>query len=495
LRLHAGLYITPSAAVKSNTYPASVDLSAQLPPVGDQGWVGSCVTWAEDYGVAGWWANKTGHAGAPYAPMYVYSQIQRDRGWSDYGAYSNDGYDYAAGSEGSDGGIDTQADYQPQGNYDWQDVPTAAQVVNAQPNRLNGNNWIFSGAGQGSLADDAIRNQLAQGRPVTIAFPVYSAWDNLDSTNYVLDANNVDTSTYRGGHEVMVYGYNSTGLLVQNSWGTGWGNAGRAIIAWNFVEQYVDDATYTTGWKAVPPSVVEETAAQYDGWFLWSDPSASGGSWRASTAKNNTASFAFSGSGVTWLSNKGPSRGIAAVTVDGVSKGTVDLYSAAPAAFSKAFGGLSTGKHTIVIKVSGTKNAASTGTGVVVDGFTVGTTTTQENGKAITYNTWKGATSVNASGGAYRSSGSAGAVAQLKFSGTSVGWVTAVGPGWGKAEVYIDNVDKGTVDLYASTAHWQTLKSYTGLAAGNHTIQVKVLGTKNASALKTTVPIDGFTVP
>lgn len=238
----------------------------------------------------------------------------------------------------------------------------------------------------------------------------------------------------------------------------------------------------------------EETAVQFEGWFLWSDPTANGGSWRTSAVKNNTASFAFSGTSVTWLSNKGPSRGMAAVTIDGVSKGTVDLYSATPAAFSKAFGGLSTGAHTILIKVTGTRNAASTGTGVVVDGFTVGTATTQENGKAIKYNTWKGATSVNASGGAYRSSGSAGAVAQLKFSGSSVSWVTAVGPGWGKAEVYIDNVDEGTVDLYASTAHWQTLKSYTGLAAGSHTIQVKVLGTKNALAKATTVPIDGFDV-
>jgi bacillopeptidase F len=75
-----------------------------------------------------------------------------------------------------------------------------------------------------------------------------------------------------------------------------------------------------------------------------------------------------------------------------------------------------------------------------------------------------------------------------------VDWITATGPGWGKAEVYIDGVDKGTVDLYASSAHWQTAKSYSGLSSGSHTMQIKALGAKNASATSTKVSVDGFAV-
>jgi serine protease len=249
-------------------------------------------------------------------------------------------------------------------------------------------------------------------------------------------------------------------------------------------------ATFSTS----PGTRYEETAAQYQGWVVSSDPTANGGAWRTSAVTNDTAAFAFSGSGMTWLSNKGPSRGIAAVSIDGVSKGSVDLYSAAPAGYSKAFTGLVSRAHTMVVKVTGSKNAASSGTGVVVDGFQVGTTTTQESANAVKYNTWKGSTSVNASGGTYRASGTAGAFAQLTFSGTNVSWITAVGSGWGKAEVYIDGVDKGSVDLYAATGHWQTPKTYGGLSSGSHTIKVKVLGTKNVASTSTKVAIDSFIV-
>jgi len=170
----------------------------------------------------------------------------------------------------------------------------------------------------------------------------------------------------------------------------------------------------------------------------------------------------------------------------------VDLYSATSAAYTRAFTGLSTGSHTLVIKVTGTKNAASSGRAVVIDGFTVGTTTTQESASQIRYNTWAGNSSVNASGGSYRSSSTAGARAQLTFSGTSVDWITATSTGWGRARVLIDGVDKGVVDLYATTTRWQVVKTYGGLAPGTHTIVVEVLGTKNAAATSTKVPVDGF---
>ena len=195
---------------------------------------------------------------------------------------------------------------------------------------------------------------------------------------------------------------------------------------------------------------------------------------------------------MTWVSNKGPSRGIASVTIDGANKGTVNLYSAGATAYSKAFTGLTSATHTIVVKVTGAKSTASTGTSVVVDGFTVGTTTTQESDGKIKYNTWKGGNSVNASGGTYRSSATAGARTQFTFTGTSVDWITATGPGWGKARVLIDDVDKGAVDLYASTARWQTVKTYGGLVAGRHTIVIKALGAKNAAATSTNVAVDAF---
>ena len=32
---------------------------------------------------------------------------------------------------------------------------------------------------------------------------------------------------------MVIYGWNETGWLVQNSWGTGWGNKGRFVLPYN----------------------------------------------------------------------------------------------------------------------------------------------------------------------------------------------------------------------------------------------------------------------
>ena len=53
---------------------------------------------------------------------------------------------------------------------------------------------------------------------------------------YIVDKDGVLTGTpkkYRGGHAVVIYGYNEKGFLCQNSWGKYWGNRGRFIVPYN----------------------------------------------------------------------------------------------------------------------------------------------------------------------------------------------------------------------------------------------------------------------
>jgi hypothetical protein len=236
----------------------------------------------------------------------------------------------------------------------------------------------------------------------------------------------------------------------------------------------------------------EEAAAGWDGWKPFND--ATVGVIRANTVAAATAKFKFSGTGVTWLTKKGPGQGKATVTIDGASKGTFDLYASTAQAASLSFTGLTSAAHTMVVKVLGTKNANATGTQVVIHGFKVGATTTAPDANTVTYQTWKASAAASASGGTYRSSGAANAKSTFTFVGTGIDWITATGPGWGRAGVVIDGVDKGTVDLYAAAAHPQAVKSYTGLGAGSHTITITALGTKNASATSTNVEVDAFVV-
>lgn len=59
----------------------------------------------------------------------------------------------------------------------------------------------------------------------------------------------MDTTSSWGGHAIMIYGWNETGWLCQNSWGKGWNNDGRFTVpyedklqeAWSFVDADNDD--------------------------------------------------------------------------------------------------------------------------------------------------------------------------------------------------------------------------------------------------------------
>ena len=182
------------------------------------------------------------------------------------------------------------------------------------------------------------------------------------------------------------------------------------------------------------------------------------------------------------------------MTIDGKNEGTVDLYSASPAALNKTYTGLTNKVHTVVIKVLHTKNASSSGFNVRLDAFKVGATTTQESDTGIQYDTWKYAVVTQTNGGSWHSASTAAASATVTFTGTSIDWITATGKAFGKASVTIDGVSKGTFDLYTATTKNMVLKTFGGLSSGAHTMVIQVLGTKNASATGTKIVVDGFTI-
>ncbi len=81
--------LTPRLRFAALTLPASVDLTPNTVPPGDQGQVGSCTTWALAHSIMGYYSQTQAHTGQPFAPMYLYSQINRgvDAGSSSYDAY------------------------------------------------------------------------------------------------------------------------------------------------------------------------------------------------------------------------------------------------------------------------------------------------------------------------------------------------------------------------------------------------------------------------
>jgi len=294
------------------------------------------------------------------------------------------------------------------------------------------------------------------------------------------------SASYPSGTSVTLTETTTTGSTFGGWGGACSGTSSTCTVSLTAAESVTTVFTATSG-----GTKYEEDSVSLDGWGTSHDTASY---FRVSKTTGDTAQFSFAATAVQWLTKKAPGYGQASVTIDGVSKGTFDLYASALQSYVVPFTGLTSTSHKMVIKVLGTKNAAATDYKVAVDGFTVGTTTTQENAATILYNQWKGVAATTASGGSYRVSTTGNSSATFNFTGTAVDWITYTGPGWGKAEVYIDGFDKGTVDLYAASVHPQTVKSYSGLTSGPHSIQIKVLGTHNPATTSTAVPVDAFVV-
>jgi bacillopeptidase F len=124
------------------------------------------------------------------------------------------------------------------------------------------------------------------------------------------------------------------------------------------------------------PSETSTSIAYAGTWTTGALSGAFGGSVKSATAAGATAKLTFSGPSAALITTKGPNRGIAQIFIDGSTTpaATVDLYSATQSVRQMVFAtnGLSTTlSHTITIRVTGTKNTASTSTRVDVDGFVV----------------------------------------------------------------------------------------------------------------------------
>ena len=227
---------------------------------------------------------------------------------------------------------------------------------------------------------------------------------------------------------------------------------------------------------------------QYNGWRGVSDSTASGGGFRISNVKDDTAALKFRGTSVDWHTRKGPLMGKAQVLIDGVSKGVVDLHAPNTQEVTRTYGGLTNAAHTIAIKVL--HKTGTLGYDVAVDGFVVGGTLVDEASCAVTFDTWSCSASPAATAGAWRVSTKLGAIVRFQFTGTSIDWLTATGSRYGRARVCVDG-NCSTVNLFNGA----TARTFSNLGAGEHVIQISPLGTRDPRSSANTIVVDGFGGP
>jgi len=99
-----------------------------------------------------------------------------------------------------------------------------------------------------------------------------------------------------------------------------------------------------------------------------------------------------------------------------------------------------------------------------------------------------------AAGGTVSYSNSAGAVARLAFEGSEITWIYSKAFNRGIAEVKLDGIARGDIDLYSPKIIWQAQTVFRDLPPGKHTFEVTVSGRKDAPATDRFVDIDALIV-
>lgn len=233
---------------------SSVDLSGELPPVGNQGNQQSCAAWATGYYCKTWAEGKKhpgwdlSQPGYQFSPSFIYNQVNNgmDQGASFQGAY------LLMEARGC-----TDLKEMPYDEKDYETQPTNRQLEAAMPYRISRDWGAFWVNDQPTPYDppndiEPARAWLNSGKPLVFCIPIF--WDfpgigaNPPSPYY--DYN--ETAGQITGHYVCACGYDDNanpagadpdhrgGFKIVNSWGPWWNGASRGYLylSYDFVKRY-----------------------------------------------------------------------------------------------------------------------------------------------------------------------------------------------------------------------------------------------------------------
>ncbi|GBF51959.1 papain family cysteine protease [Leptospira ryugenii] len=217
--------------------PSSIDLSSQMPPVGNQGQQNSCVAWASGYAIRSFLA-KNGGKVSNYDPPFV--------GGGGNNVFSP-AFIYNQQNGGKDAGLyyyKTMDFLQKNGVVPWSSMPYSDKDYKSQPS---------ASAKQEALAyriksytrlnikkPDEIKRVLAGGNVVLFGIII-------DDAFYQLKAGEIYDKTggqSYGGHAMTIVGYDDKkksksghvgAFKFQNSWGENWADKGFGWLSYNML--------------------------------------------------------------------------------------------------------------------------------------------------------------------------------------------------------------------------------------------------------------------
>ena len=214
----ADLAKMPKASTFRAFLPPRVDLSADFPPVGDQGKTQMCVGWSTGYALRSYLERKRRQVdlavpGNRFSPYFVYTQIAPN---CNSGAKISDAL-----------ALQSQIGALPISEYGAMDCnrpPDAAAKARAVNYRI-GNFRVVK-----QDRPDDVKGELARGHPVAFGMLINRSFMRLRGDGIYDEPPDKPV----GGHAMVLIGYDDArqAFRVQNSWGPQWGDRGYGWISY-----------------------------------------------------------------------------------------------------------------------------------------------------------------------------------------------------------------------------------------------------------------------
>ena len=248
----------PPPRLQGRSLPSSVNLSSELPPVGDQGSQGSCVAWACGYYQKTHSEKKFEHTSwdlnnqwYQFSPSFIYNQGG--------GGFPQNAYPILE----TKGCVDIAE--MPYHYWDSSTQPTAAQLEAAKPYKIQ-SNWSALWNHLGDYPPYSPPNPIEDAKAwladgYVLSSGIYVGTVGSSFPDYGTDPHNPPADFYDPGsgsaadHQVCICGYDDNinplgvgpdhkgGFLMVNSWGSDWngGMHGYLWLSYDWVKYCVED--------------------------------------------------------------------------------------------------------------------------------------------------------------------------------------------------------------------------------------------------------------
>jgi C1A family cysteine protease len=204
-----------------------VDPRDELPPVFDQGQLGSCTANAVAAAVE-YDAKLNGSDPGPLSRLWIYyyeRKIEGSPADQDTGAYGRDGFKVC-----NKLGVPLEKSW-PYVIKKFSQEPPAKLAAEAQQHRISNYRSVPRNL-------DGIKAVLSNRQTIAFGFTVYESFESQEVANTGLVPMPSRGERTLGGHEVLLVGYlkdEPNYGLVRNSWGDGWGLGGYFLMPWAYI--------------------------------------------------------------------------------------------------------------------------------------------------------------------------------------------------------------------------------------------------------------------